>query len=299
MRNSYQEKGIKNKKEYVQMKKNFLNGIMRKVLVVVICFAVALFSIFVVAKKATEPETYKNTIQSIDEKKVTVMGVAATAAIASTALASVVGDATTPVANEIMDIGSYLLIVVCALVLEKSLLTVFGYISFKILIPVACVLFAISVFAKRSLLKLLSLKIVVFALVLSTVIPFSLKISDLIYETNMSTVQELDSKVEGIDSEESNKKDNKKSWWDKLKDKAKEGTSKVIEKAKDLLNNFIDVIALFIIAYCAIPIIVFLVVIWLVKFLFNITIPIPSKDKLKVFHKKEMKTEWGEQKEDD
>ena len=271
------------------MKKIFMNGILRKVLVVIICCVVALFSIFVIAKKATAPETYKNTIQSIDDKKVKVMGVAATAAIASTALASVVGDATTPVANEIMDIGSYLLIVVCALVLEKSLLTVFGYISFNILIPIACVLFAISVFAKRSLLKLLSLKIVVFALVLSTVIPFSLKISDLVYETNMSTVKELDSKVEGIDSEKDNKKDNKKSWWDKLKDKAKEGTSKVIEKAKDLLNNFIDVIALFIIAYCAIPIIVFLVVIWFIKFLFNITIPIPSKDKLKVFHTKGIK----------
>jgi len=65
-------------------------------------------------------------------------------------LASVVGDATTPVANEIMDISSYLLIVVCALVLEKSLLTVFGYIAFNILIPIACGLFAISVFAKRN-----------------------------------------------------------------------------------------------------------------------------------------------------
>ena len=90
------------------MKNVLSNGIMRKLLVVTICCVVALFSIFVVAKKATSPETYKNTIQSIDEKKVTVMGVAATAAIASTALASVVGDATTPVANEIMDISSYL-----------------------------------------------------------------------------------------------------------------------------------------------------------------------------------------------
>ena len=206
-------------------------------------------------------------------------------------MASVVGVATTPVANEIMDISSCLLIVVCALVLEKSLLTVFGYIAFNILIPIACGLFAISVFAKRSLLKILSLKIVVFAVVLATVIPFSLKISDLVYEANMSTIKELDSKVEGIDGAEDDKKDNNKTWWDKLKDKAKEGTTKIIEKAKELLNNFIDVIALFIIAYCAIPIIVFLVVIWFIKFLFNITIPIPSTDKLKVFHRKMIKSE--------
>lgn len=281
------------------MKNSLLNGVMRKILIVVICCVVALFSIFVVAKKATSPETYKNTIESIDEKKVTVMGVTATAAIASTALASVVGDATTPVANEIMDIGSYLIIVVCALVLEKSLLTVFGYISFKILVPIACGLFAISVFAKRSLLRILSLKIVVFAVVLATVIPFSLKISDLVYEANMSTVKELDSKVEGIDGAEDQKKDSGKTWWDKLKDKAKKGTSKVIDKTKELLNNFIDVIALFIIAYCAIPIIVFLVVIWFIKFLFNITIPIPSADKLKLCHRKRMNTRLGEEMENE
>lgn len=280
------------------MKNSLLNGIMRKILVVAICCVVALFSIFVIAKKATSPETYKNTIESIDKKKATVMGVTATAAIASTALASVVGDATTPIANEIMDISSYLLIVVCALVLEKSLLTIFGYVSFNILVPVACGLFAISAFAKKNLLRILSFKVVVFAIMLATIIPFSLKVSDLVYETNMSTIKELDSKVEGIESEEQDKKDDNKTWWDKLKDKAKEGTSKVIDKTKELLNNFIDVIALFIIAYCAIPIIVFLVVIWFIKYLFNITIPIPSKDKLKVFHRKRMKSELGEDIED-
>ena len=180
------------------MKNSLLNGVMRKVLIVVICCVVALFSIFVVAKKATSPETYKNTIEPIDEKK-------------------------------------------------------------------------------------------------ATVIPFSLKISDLVYEANMSTVKELDSKVEGIDGAEDQKKDSGKTWWDKLKDKAKKGTSKVIDKTKELLNNFIDVIALFIIAYCAIPIIVFLVVIWFIKFLFNITIPIPSVDQLKLFHRKRMNTKLGDE----
>ena len=73
----------------------------------------------------------------------------------------------------------------------------------------------------------------------------------------------------------------------------------VIDKTKELLNNFIDVIALFIIAYCAIPIIVFLVVIWFIKFLFNITIPIPSADKLKLFHRKRMNTRLGEEMENE
>ena len=54
--------------------------------------------------------------------------------------------------------------------------------------------------------------------------------------------------------------------------------------SQDQLNDFVDAIALFIITYCAIPIIVFLIVIWFIKFLFNITIPIPAKGNMKMLN---------------
>lgn len=260
--------------------KNLLSREMtKKILMVLLCLTLGLVSVFFVAKHATDPQSYKNTIQSIDDKKATVMGITTATITASTALAAVPGDATTPIANEIMDMGSYLLIVVCALVLEKSLLTVLGYLAFNILVPGACLLFAISVFVKRNILRVLSLKIVVFALVISTIIPFSLKISDLIYESNQSMVTELNDEVEKMD--DSKESDKEKNWWESFTDKIKDGVANVGEKAKQLVNNFIDVIALFIITYCAIPIIIFLIVIWFVKFLFNIKIPVPEKENLK------------------
>ncbi len=43
-----------------------------------------------------------------------------------------------------------------------------------------------------------------------------------------------------------------------------------------------NAIAMFIITYCAIPIIVVFLVIWFIKFLFGITIPVPSVESLKV-----------------
>ena len=64
-----------------------------------------------------------------------------------------------------------------------------------------------------------------------------------------------------------------------LKEKAKESTSKAVEKAKELVNNFIDVVALFIIAYCAIPLVVFIIMIWLIKILFGIDISACAKKK--------------------
>ena len=263
--------------------KNLLSReITKKILMVLLCLTLALVSVFVIAKRATDPQSYKNTIQSIDDKKATVMGITTATITASTALAAIPGDATTPIANQIMDMGSYLLIVVCALVLEKSLLTVLGYLAFNILVPGACLLFAISIFVKRNILRVLSLKIVVFAVVISTIIPFSLKISDLIYESNQSMVTELNDEVEKMD--DSKESDKEKKWWESFTDKIKDGVANVGEKAKELVNKFIDVIALFIITYCVIPIIVFLVVIWFVKFLFNIKISVPEKENLKLLN---------------
>ncbi len=279
----------------------------KKWITIIISIVIALLSIFVVADRATDARTYARTIQSIDEKKATVMGVTAAAITASTLIAAIPGDASTPIANEIMDIGSYLLIVVCALVLEKSLLTVLGYLSYNILIPAACAIFIIAILAKKDILKLLSLKIAVFAVVISLIVPFSLRISDLIYEVNQDTITDLVADIEQNEEteqveeapeveEEVEAEEENRSWWkittdkvkdttNKVKDTVSNGLSKGIDWAKQKLNDFIDAIAVFIIAYCAIPIIVFFVVIWFVKILFGVKISMPSKDKVGLLNK--------------
>lgn len=263
--------------------------ITKKIVCIMLLLAIALLSMFVISKPATSAKSYMSTIESIDEKKATVMGLTASAATASTVLAAIPGDVTTPIANQIMEISSYLLIVVCVLVLEKSLLTVMGYLSFNILIPIACGMLGIYTFIRKEALKILATKFIVFALVIVTIIPFSLKISDLIYEVNKVTIQQVTNEIDDNLTEEKNT-DNK-SWLDKMLDKVKEGVSTAGEKAKQILNSFIDAIAMFIITYCAIPIIVILLVIWFTKFLFGITIPTPKNDKLQFLrkHKKENK----------
>ena len=109
----------------------------KRVVAFVLILIVMGCSVTVLGKAFTNPQTYSKTIQSIDEKKITVLGVSAAIAGSSTLLTSLPGDATTPVANELMDLSSYLLIVVCILVLEKSLLTVFGAVSCYVLLPIA------------------------------------------------------------------------------------------------------------------------------------------------------------------
>lgn len=248
--------------------------ITKKIIGVILLIIILLLSITVFSKFATSPENYASTIQSIDDKKATVMGVTATAAITSTALAAIPGDATTPIANQIMDLSSYLLIVVCTLVLEKALLTVMGYLSFRILIPIALIMLGIYLFFPKRILKVLAVKFIVFGLIITTIIPFSMKISEMIYRSNQTMIEQV---TAGLDEENiQNNNDGEKSNIDKILNKIKDGVSDVGEKAKEILNNFIDAIALFIITYCVLPIIIVFFVIWFINFLFNLSIPTPK-----------------------
>ena len=256
---------------------------LRKLTALAILIVIALLSVTVIAKPLTAPETYTETIRSIDEKKATVMGLTAATATASSVIAVIPGDATTPIANQIMEMSSYLLIVVCVLVLEKSLLTVMGYLSCYILIPLACLLFAIFLFWKKNILKELAIKFGVLSLVLIMIIPLSLKVSDLIYDMNKQTVEEVTVAVEEAVQENSTEE---KGWFSSILDKVSDGAKNTANELKKVVNRFIDAIAVFIITYCAIPIIVVLLMMWLVKFLFGIALPGSERLKRLPFNKK-------------
>ena len=159
------------------------------------------------------------------------------------------------------------------------------------------------------------LKLVVFAIVLALIIPFSVHISDMIYDANQLVVEELTQEFESVEEtqpeetvpEETEAED--ASFADKIKDalgdavdKVKDTAQNVTEKvesavtnttegAKELLNKFIDAIALFIITYCAIPVVVVFVLLWLVKFLFAVAIPMPNVEHVKRLKQKSRKDE--------
>ena len=250
--------------------------ITKKILCIVMLSIIAILSMTVISKIAISPESYSSTIQSIDNKKAAVMGVTATSAITSTALAAIPGEATTPIANKILDLSSYLLIVVCALVLEKSLLTVMGFLSFKILLPVSCLLFGIHIFIKKNALKILATKLLVFALIIVLIIPISIKLSDMIYEANKMTVTQVSADIDEL----SDNNNTDASWLNKTINKVKEGVANVGEEAKKILNGFIDAIALFIITSCVLPIAIIFIVIWLINFLFKVNISTPNLGKI-------------------
>lgn len=273
----------------------------KTIISVVALILVAVLSIFVVEPFASSAKTHANSIKTLDEKKITVMEITAATAGSATALAAIPGDATTPVANQILKLSSYLLIVIGAIFLEKVLITLTGFVAFKFLIPIACLLYAIYLFAEKDFFKNLAVKLAIFGIVISLVVPVSISVSNLIEKTYKESInqtveeaknaQNEASQVEGEDTEEKN-------GWEKFTSNVKEGisnvgdtASKAIKKGEELLNKFIDAIAILLITSCVIPIVVLFAFVWLVKIIFNVNVPLPKLNKAKTETKKETKKE--------
>lgn len=72
----------------------------KKIAAVLAILAVMILSMSVFSKVASDPSNHEKTIEVLDEKKSDVLKLTAATAAASTALAAIPGDATTPVANK-------------------------------------------------------------------------------------------------------------------------------------------------------------------------------------------------------
>ena len=266
---------------------------------VVILILIAFSSMFVFSKVASSPEFHESTIEVLDEKKLTVMELTAATATASTVIAALPGDATSPLANQMVGLSEYLLIIIGVIFFEKMLLTLTGYVTFSFLIPIACLLFAIYLFAKIDVLKQLAIKLIIFGIVIFMVVPVSVKVSDLIEATYETNINQTIEDTKNFDTEiEENVDDNvDESFWDGLLSKTKDtisnignSVSTIVDKCEKLLSNFIDAIAVLLITSCVIPIVVLLFMVWIIKMVFGINIPI-NKIKLPAIKKKDTKQE--------
>jgi len=272
----------------------------KRLITTVVLILVALISMFGISKITSSAEFHKNTIKSLDDKKITVIELTAATAGTATAIAALPSDSTTPIANQIMDLSSYLLIVVGVIFLEKILLTLTGNVAFAVLIPIACVLYCVYIYSKKEVLKNLAIKLAVFGLVIFMIVPISVKVSDFIELTYKDTIESTIEAAENLGEEvEENEKDNKQEEveqgiWGTITSTVTDAissigdsVSKLLEKGKNILSKFIDAIAILLITTCVIPIAVLFFIIWIIKIIFGINIPVKDVRKVKIKSEKE------------
>lgn len=273
---------------------SFERSILFRVVAIIVCIIIACISFFGLAKSYSSPESKinKETIKYLDEKKTTALELSASATAVSTLITLAPGDDGTPVANKLMDLAGYFLIVVSAIYLEKYLLTILGALTFKWLIPVSMLALAVYFGSKKELFWKIGVKIFIFGLAIYAVIPVSVHVSKMIYSTYQesidATIDEANdladeseaSKDEDKDSKDSKKsKDSESSFIDKAKDavnSVKNTLSVTANSVKNMVNKFIDGLAVLIVTTCLIPVLVIVFFIWLVELVLGSAISSPG-----------------------
>ena len=246
----------------------------RKLVAAGVLLVVGLVSFFWLAKTTADPAFHAASIAALDEKKVTAMELTAATAAGSVAISAVPGDATTPIANQISELSGYLLIVVGAIMLEKLLLSLTGYAAFQFLIPIACVLGIVYLFAHIEWCRVLARKLALFGIVICLIVPASIQVTRIVDETFQiqQTVDDAEQAVEQpADTEEEG------SWFSQIGEAITGTVSDAVDQAEAALSRFIDAVAALLITTCVIPIAVLLFFVWVTKLIFGIEMKVPSQ----------------------
>ncbi len=246
----------------------------RKLVAAGVLLVVGLVSFFWLAKTTADPAFHAASIAALDEKKVTVMELTAATAAGSVAISAVPGDATTPIANQISELSGYLLIVVGAIMLEKLLLSLTCYAAFQFLIPIACVLGIVYLFAHIEWCRVLARKLALFGIVICLIVPASIQVTRIVDETFQiqQTVDDAEQAVEQpADTEEEG------SWFSQIGEAITGTVSDAVDQAEAALSRFIDAVAALLITTCVIPIAVLLFFAWVTKLIFGIEMKVSSQ----------------------
>ncbi len=243
---------------------------------------IAVISVFIVSDLASGSEFTNGIIASIDESREDVLKLAASSTAVSVAVTALPGDLATPVAENLADLSSGFLIVLCALYLEKFLVSVTGMVAFQWLVPIACLVYIAGFLGERQSLRRLSFKLVSFALAIFLIIPTGIGISNFIQEKYGEAIQQtiesaescaglMEESVEGDGADE----DAGKGLGEVLKslqqagDTIARGTSQLMKYLEKLVSRFIEAIAIMIVTSCIIPLLAAFGFVWVGKIIFT------------------------------
>ena len=150
------------------------------VLFTILAVLIGGFSFFQGAKMLEGTDVYTDTIEVLDEKRGNVMGMTAALVGTSTLITGLPDDMGTPVAEQLMDMTDWLLLVLCVVFLEKYGLTMLWAESCKVLIPLACILFIVDMGGEKRALRHIWRKLAVWSLVFTVAIPLGVKSAEMI-----------------------------------------------------------------------------------------------------------------------
>lgn len=248
---------------------------LKKVLIAVMLLFAAVLSFFPVADKMTTPETYGKITASIDEKTETVLKLTAASTLASAGISAIPGDTATPIAEKLADFTEYFLLILSVLYAEKYLLTVIGAAAFRVLLPLSCGLAMVGQFWKTKVLGRLAVKFAIFALILTVMVPMSIGVSDMIYDSYRNSLDQTITEAEDFseDTAPLSEAGENKGLLASALERLSESVSGLSDRAAKLLNRFVQSLAILIVTSCVMPVLSLIFFLWIIKTLTGWELP--------------------------
>ncbi len=252
----------------------------RNLITLGICFVLAILSIVILGGIFSNPDSYGNLIASLNEKKTNVQTLMGSAVTASAALTLMPGDFGTPIAEELASMSTYFIVILCALYIEKFLVSITGPVVFNFIFPVGLILFGLGAYLPRFPLRKAAAKIVMLGTIMALLVPISLGISGLVekqYEVEIQqTIQDATSSADQIQGVADEADSDNTDIWSQFINRVKGGSATLMNEMKQMLGNFTDVVAVYIVTSCIIPLAVLLIGVWLIRNLFGMSVNLPN-----------------------
>lgn len=262
---------------------------------IVALVVLALLSGFVARPHFADTKTWDSTIEVLDQKKGNVLALTTSCVALSAGITALPGDTGTPVAEQLAQLSGNLGIVLAVLYLEKYLLTILWSVGLGILIPLALVLFAVSLgihgrWSTSTVIRRVATRVLVVAIIGMVLVPASVWVSQKVDETYRVSIEQAQQKAADAADSDSSKASKKKTESTESKNVleqladgasglvtsvtsgAKQMTDEIVQQVTDLIEGVIVMI----VTSCVIPLLVLAAFLWLGHTLLGIDISGPA-----------------------
>ena len=258
--------------------------------IVALLAVLALVSLFPLRETFSSPETYTATISTLDEKKANVTALVASSTALSAGISVLPDDTGSAIADKLMDVSVDLGIVLVVIYLEKYLLTIFGFLSFGVLVPIglAGLAAAVALLGRSAISRTfthVAVRLLLLGAILVSVVPASVWVTDRIDETYETSVAAAPIEQETREQEQPQSDEGDGGILEfitgipeavaNLPQTVADGVTSVTQDILDQVNALVEAFAVMVVTSCAVPVLVLLLFLWVANMLLGIKIEVP------------------------
>lgn len=286
------EEGLYEVNELASPELDPIVGLLGRFRYVIVAFlaVLALVSLFPLRETFSSPETYAATISTLDEKKANVTALVASSTALSAGISVLPDDTGSAIADKLMDVSVDLGIVLVVIYLEKYLLTIFGFLSFGVLVPIglAGLAAAVALLGRSAISRTfthVAVRLLLLGAILVSVVPASVWVTDRIDETYETSVAAAPIEQETQEQEQPQSDEGDGGILEfitgipdavaNLPQTVADGVTSVTQDILDQVNALVEAFAVMVVTSCAVPVLVLLLFLWVANMLLGIKIEVP------------------------